>query len=56
MASGSRVVQVCVQDHSAGGYRPPHVHIQMHFADRTRSPWLQLNHVTLAALRAAIAS
>lgn len=52
-AEGARLLQVCVQDNSSNLARP-HVHLQLHFSDSSRSQWVAADG-TLAALREAIA-
>ena len=51
-ADDSHLVQVCVVDHSS--YAPPHLHLQLLFADRSRSPWVGVNNATLLDLQAVL--
>mmetsp|Transcript_16541 Transcript_16541/g.34939 ORF Transcript_16541/g.34939 Transcript_16541/m.34939 type:complete len:347 (-) Transcript_16541:202-1242(-) len=48
----ARLVQVCVVDHSA--YAPPHLHLQLLFSDRSRSPWVGVNNATLLDLQSVL--
>ena len=56
--NGQRILQLCVIDHATGHGSTPHLHLQFHLgATRSThtSPWSQIDHVTLADLRTAVA-
>lgn len=50
----ARLMQVCLVDHSS--YTPPHLHLQLLFSDRSRSPWVGVNNATLLDLQMVLES
>mmetsp|Transcript_36350 Transcript_36350/g.100300 ORF Transcript_36350/g.100300 Transcript_36350/m.100300 type:complete len:336 (-) Transcript_36350:145-1152(-) len=54
-SSESRIIQACVQDHAGPGWTSPgHLHVMIHFADESNSPWCMLNNVDLMTFRAEV--
>merc|ERR1719487_831088 len=50
----ARLVQVCLVDHSGPNYAQPHLHIQLMFSDRSRSPWLHMPGCNIMSLRQSV--
>jgi len=51
-APNATLVQVCLQDHYS--HELPHLHVQLHFSDATRSPWLQFDRISPTELQELI--
>ena len=51
---GARLVQVCYVDHATPMFASPHIHLQCLFADRSRTPWFDVQDANVSDLQTAI--
>ena len=49
-----RLIQICYVDHTDLA-PPPHLHLQILFSDRSRTPWMTVPNASVADLNAAVA-
>jgi hypothetical protein len=53
-SASARLVQICFVDHAGPQYASPHLHLQLLFSDRTRTPWLNVPGANVMALHQAV--
>ena len=51
---GTSLIQICCVDHSAPEFATPHLHLQLMFTDRSRTPWVNVPACNTMDLHAAV--